>query len=100
MEAMTIREMAAELLALREERDELKAGLIEAASLLAGLGAALPHTDDGDCLHCAYVRRAAEVGRPLERYRAEFAAEVAAFRRDQPERYAEIRRAVLGLPAS
>jgi hypothetical protein len=87
--------MVAQLLALRTERDELKAALMDACGLLASLSMAHPHEPTGDCLHCAYLDRAVELGRPLERYRAEMAQTMADFARDNPERYGEIRRAVL-----
>jgi hypothetical protein len=96
---MTKREMAAQLLALRAERDELKEALIDAVSVFVQLGAGSPHVEGGDCLHCAALERAAEFGRPLRRYAAEFEAERAVFARDNPERYAELRRGVFGVRA-
>jgi hypothetical protein len=91
---MTKREMTARLLALRAERDELKEAVIDAVSLLIALAATFPHEGAGDCAHCATLVRALEIGRPLERYRAEFDVAMVEFARDQPERYAEIRRGV------
>jgi hypothetical protein len=96
---MTKREMAAQLLALRDERDELKEALIGAVSVFIRVAAVSPHSERGDCFHCVALERALEIGKPLERYRAEFDAATAEFARDQPERYAEIRRGVLGLRA-
>jgi hypothetical protein len=94
---MTKREMTAQLLALRAERDELKEALIDAVAVFVQLGASSAHEEGGDCLHCAALERAAEFGKPLRRYRAEIEVATADFAREQPERYAELRRGVFGL---
>ncbi len=98
---MTKRELQADLVALRTERDELKEGLFDAVGLLIQIAAVYPHQEQGECLHCAYLSRAREIGRPLERYKAEVNAAKVAFARDEPERYAELRRGIfLGAPAA
>ncbi len=93
---MTKRELQVQLVALRAERDELKAGLIDAVALLVQLAAVYPHEERGECLHCAHLARALELGRPLERYTAEIQATKEAFAREHPERYAELRRGIFG----
>jgi hypothetical protein len=92
---VTKREMTARLLTLRAERDDLKEALFEACAVLIQLAASYPHEPGGACLHCAFIARALEVGRPLNRYGEEIAAATAALRRDNPARYAEMRRGVL-----
>jgi hypothetical protein len=92
---MTKRELQAEVLALRAERDVLKGALFDACGLLALLATTEPHTATGDCAHCLYLERAAAFGKPLGRYRAEVDAATADFARTNPARYAEIRRGIL-----
>ncbi len=91
---MTKRELQAEVVSLRVERDELKESLIDAVLLLTQLAMVYPHQAEGECLHCAHLERAVGIGRPLLRYKAEFDATAAAFAREHPERYAELRRGV------
>jgi hypothetical protein len=89
---VTRRDVERELAALKTERDALKDALYEAVGVLIDLGMVCPHEAEGPCAHCAFVERAVEIGRPLRRYRAEIAAATAVYAREQPERYAELRR--------
>ena len=91
---MTKREMAAQLLALRTERDELKEALGDAMDLLIRLGANYPHEEGDNCLHCSYLEAAAEVGKPLRRYLPEMLEASAEFARTDPERHAELVRGI------
>ncbi len=91
---MTKREMAAKLIALGAERDELKEALTDALLLLVRLGAGYPHQEGDDCLHCAYILAAAKVGAPLKRYMAEERQTVADFAQQHPERHALLVRGV------
>jgi hypothetical protein len=92
---VTKREMAAQLQALRSERDELIEVVFDACALLIQLATTYPHEPGGACPHCAFIDRALEIGRPLNCYEGEVRAMTAAFKRDNPRRYAEMRRGIM-----